>query len=152
MNEVKAKNKKENIVEKNKKKFDESVDKFKRLLKNKKGIKMFGFVFVVMGFIMGYAGGIMAEYSQLLSDSFIVMGNYIMILGMIFLMYFFLGFNKKSDKQKTEKEEEEDLVEEIISSTELSSHDESMLDKIEASIENKIEDVKNDSNKEEDGW
>lgn len=143
--------KKENIVEKNKEKLNENVDKFKRLMKNKKGVKMLGFVFIAMGFIMGYVGGIIVDYSQAMGNSFVSMGEYIMIIGFVFIAYMLIGFNDKKDKPKTEKEQEEELVEEIISSTEASSQ-ESILDKIEASIENTTEDVKDNSEKEEDGW
>lgn len=141
--------KKENIVEKNKEKVNENIDKFKRLMKSKKGVKMLGFVFVAMGFVMGYVGGIVVDYNQALGNSFATMGEYVMIIGFIFIIYLFIGFNNKKDKPKTEKEQEKELIEEIISSTELLSQ-ESVLDDIETSIENTTEDVENISNKEED--
>ena len=112
---------------------------------------MLGFVFVAMGFVMGYVGGIIVDYNLALGNSFATMGEYIMIVGFVFIVYLFIGFNNKKDKPKTEKEQEEELVEEIISSTETSSH-ESVLDKIEASIEDTTDSIEDKSDKEEDGW
>lgn len=143
--------KKESVIEKNKEKVNENVDKFKRLMKSKKGVKMLGFVFVAMGFVMGYVGGIIVDYNLALGNSFATMGEYIMIVGFVFIVYLFIGFNNKKDKPKTEKEQEEELVKEIISSTETSSH-ESVLDKIEASIEDTTDSIEDKSDKEEDGW
>ena len=76
------------------------------------------------------------------------MGEYIMIVGFIFIIYLFIGFNKK-DKPKTEKEEEDELIKEITASTD-SSYQENVMDDLETSIENTTEDVEAISDKEED--
>lgn len=108
---------KKNIVDKEK--INQGVEKFKKIMKNKKGVQMLGFVLIIMGFIFGYVGSVLSSYSPIMGNSFMSMGQVLMVCGFLFIIYMMVGFEKKKEKKdkKTDVEtkiEIQDQLEEHI--------------------------------------
>jgi len=89
------------------------IEKFKRIIKTKKGVNLIGFICLIVGVVFGFISPILSGYNASVGMSFMNMGKALIMVFILLFMYQILAFSNKKDKQKDYKNEDDITLEKV---------------------------------------